>query len=267
MTRAWLLLLFAILSCITALAVEVPMKTVVDVVPPGTTVAVIDIDDPSSIPEPLKAVVATIPPGSFLLGNEMDKPITVVVVDWKYNDSKGAERTVGIRCDGYLGSPYGIVVPAHSSSLVTPLGYAGEDSFAKLAAGKVIGSPLETPRSESPTRGISVTLHIIVDSVIFSDGEIRGPDAHAYYREIQDRYAGIQGLVQELLAAKSAGTPVAKKLDEIAQETPPRGDRRAAARRNWAHSLKNSPNIDGTLTFLRGQTIPSEFYHYKGGGE
>ncbi len=231
-------------------------------------IEIVPIDDlhRTSIPQSLSDLSLALPPGSFILVNRTKTAITAVVVRWTYTDANGELKQTGMNCDAYVFAPLDPIVNANARSLITPYGCTKEELFPRLATGAIIGSPLtpvEKPMSPDP----NTTIHIYLDSVIFEDGLIWGPDKFRYHLEIQDRYSSVQKFVDEVASGKAAGEDMSALLTRVrndAQSKPDASSSRASSRRAYyAGLLLRSPNPEGTLSQLKGQ-IPLPVFRHLG---
>jgi hypothetical protein len=235
---------------------------------PDVRIEVIPIDDAhrTAIPAPLRNPSFALPPGSFILVNRTATPITAVDVRWNYTDSKGELKRSGIICDAYMFAPLDPIVEADNLSLITPYGCTKQHLFARLATGEFIGgSPLVPQVGEPISVDPLATMHVYLDSVIFQDGQILGPDKFQYYTQIQDRDLAVQKFVAEVTAGRSAGEDMPTLLARIRQDAQSKSDTptsKASSRRAYyAGLLQRSPNLDGSLGQLKAQIRPPVFRH------
>jgi len=224
----------------------------------------IDQAHASKIPASLGPVAASLPVGSFLLFNHTGTPITVVVATWSYWDKAGNMQPRKIYCDGFYLSPADVQVSANDLALVTPDGCVRQEYFAHMAAGKpMLGSPLQSGLNQSlvADRNNTASVQISIDSVIFADGGIWGPDTLRYSPAILERYIARQSVVKEIDTAKAAGENVDSHLESIQAEARARKDKPSNLRAHIARSLQSSTNREGTLKWLREQAPPPQFHH------
>lgn len=233
---------------------------------PSALLEIIPLDQAhaSKIPVSLQPVVSSFPPGSFLLFNHTATPIAVVVAAWSYWDKGGSMQPRKIVCDGFYLSPIDVQVSANDLSLVTPDGCVRGEYFAHMAAGKpMLGSPLQSARNQSilAAKDNTASVQISIDSVIFADGGIWGPDTLRYSPAILERYIARQSVAKEIDAAKAAGESVDSRLESIQAEARSRKDKPSNLRAGIAQSLQLSTNREGNLRWLREQAPPPQFHH------
>jgi hypothetical protein len=218
----------------------------------------------SRIPAPLEPVVSSLPPGSFLLFNHTTTPIAVVVATWSYWNKGGIMQPRKIYCDGFYGSPAQMQVSANDLALITPDGCVRGEYFAHMAAGKpMFGSPLQSALNKSivADKDNTASVQISIDSVIFADGGIWGPDTLHYSPAILERYIARQSVVKKIDAAKAAGESMDSHLESIQAEARARKDKPSNLRASIARSLQLSTNREGSLRWLRDQAPPPQFHH------
>lgn len=238
---------------------------------PDARIDIIPIDEEhsSAIPGSLKSLPLSFPPGSFLLVNRTGTPITAVDVRWNYTDDKGQLKQRGITCDAYAFAPLDPIVEAHDLSLITPYGCTRQSLFAHLGTGNFIGgSPLAATAGAPVSADLTATIHLYIDSAIFADGQICGPDKFQYFLQIQDRYLAVKNFVAEVEAGRNAGENLTTLLTRVrndARSKADTGSSRASSRRAYyAGLLLRSPNAEGSLQQLKAQVPPPAFVHTGG---
>lgn len=228
-------------------------------------IEIVPIDEGHKAPAPLDQISATLPPGAFILINHTDTPINAVVVLWSYIDKNGNSQPRRMNCDSYIGGPTDPIVRARDSVLITPGGCMMREYFAHKAAGKpMIGEGTSRNKSILDMGETLATVHITVDSVIFADGKIWGPDEHLYYKIISANYWGVRSVVEDVSNARAAGKDLKSSLEEIRSDTTGKGDQRSFRRKMCADTIHDSPNPEGTLQFYSQQPPLPEFQHIGG---
>jgi hypothetical protein len=105
-----------------------------------------------------------------------------------------------------------------------------------------------------------------LDSVIFRDGAILGPDKFHHFTLIQDRYNAVRKFVAAVVSAQAAGEDLQSILARIrknAESTPDTNLTRRASRVSaWCATLLQSvPDPEGILAQLKEQVAPPSFHH------
>jgi hypothetical protein len=253
------MLLAPSLEAVTMVPIQVDNK-------PDTRIEIVPIDEAhrASIPSSLSTSVA-LPAGSFILVNHTKTSITAIAVRWTYTDVGGELQQRGINCDAYVFAPLDPIVEPNDLSLITPYGCTKRDLFPNLATGAFIGSPL-TPIIGNPLSvRMDETMHVYVDSIIFEDGQIWGPDKFHYYAEIQDRHSAVLKFVAEVTAGRSTGEGLQELAGRIRKDAESKPDtltsKSSSRRAYYAGLLQRSPNPEASLQQLQAQTPPPIFRH------
>jgi len=252
-----------LVACIPSGAATVP--TIIVTNKSDAMVKITPIDDAHKAPAPLDQISATLPPGAFILTNQTATAINAVVVLWSYTDNKGTTQQRRFNCDGYINGGVPLpIVSANDSALITPGGCTMREHFAHKAAGKqMLGGKLYAARNQSilDIVGTLTSVQISVDSVIFSDGKIWGPDAKQYYRTVAAAYWATRSVVDEIANAKAAGLDMKIPLERILAEVSDGGGYSSDLRKLCAKNIHDSPNPEVTLQFYSQQPPLPEFQH------
>lgn len=257
------LLFLAYFTGVQLSAQSAPLLTVMNKPDSRFEIIPADTGHAAALPASLVKQLDLLPTGSFVLRNRTDKAITALVVDWTFTDANGNSRQHKLTTDAYYLPIDWTVVKPLGILLVTPSGYASEDQFQHLGASGAL-NPL--PRMSLKMAGDKVkspVAHIAlsVDSVIFEDGAICGPDKHGYYLALLTRRSALEGLSAEFRDAKNAGEGFSAHLDKLRHEAINTKDQRSAQRRNYVDLLQRNPNPEGLLKKLESQAALPEFHH------
>jgi hypothetical protein len=111
-------------------------------------------------------------------------------------------------------------------------------------------------------------MHLYIDSVIFEDGLILGPDKSRYYLQIQERYSVVQEFVAEVNTAKNSGEDIHAVAERIRKDAEGKRDtassKSSSRRAYYAGLLQRSPNAEGAFRQLEQQVKPPSFQHTGG---
>jgi hypothetical protein len=253
-------------TVVTVGAQTVPVITVVNDKDSWLEIVPLDQAHHGSIPQTIDNLLPELPPGSFLLRNFTAISVNVIVAKWSYRDQTGSTQQKKIYCDAYLASPVEPLVKPHELSLVTPGGCTRQEYFGSLKTGSFLGSPLGSPHNKSilNSKDSIAEVEISVDSAIFENGQIWGPDQLRYYATIMQRHAAAQSVVEELIAAKKAGEDLSTRLQKIQSDAHNKKDQFSWFRADQAGMIERSPNPEGTLRWLQQQSPLPEFQHIGG---
>jgi len=229
---------------------------------PIITISPIDADHIDTVPESLKPFVKQLPLGSFLLKNSSDSAITAVDTQFSFTSRTGVVTVKRIRCDGYISPPLRIQVRPHDVTLITPGSCTKGELFSNLG-GPSFGSPLSST-SNANLLNVQAEIgrvEITVDSVIFQDGGIWGPDTQEYYRRIWERHLAAQSFVKEVDEASAHGEDVQRCAKRIKENSLAKMDRSSALKAHYAAMLIDSINPEQTLAVLRSREPLPDFHH------
>jgi len=124
-----------------------------------------------------------------------------------------------------------------------------------LGSDRLFGSSLDKPDAPAPTRAALDQVHVAIDLIIFSDGQMLGENQHEYHRLIEERHAGMKDVVNQLSQEHSASA-LSARVVQLREQTKGR-DRRSLESRHWLNLLAASPNVEGTLKeFQSYQPLP-----------
>lgn len=218
----------------------------------------VDAAHQSALPASLVPLQDRIPPGSVLLVNNSSKPIITVVSDWSFTASAANADHHRLNCDGFLDSPPQEIVHAHSMTLITSNGCTSENLFPQLASAGLLGSSLDSPKKQAPTRAAIDQIHVAVDLVIFNDGQMLGENQHEYHRVIEERYDVVKSIVDQVSQERSPDDMKAR-IALLRNQTKGH-DGRSNASRYWLSVLDRSPNVEGTVRQLQSFPAPPRFH-------
>jgi hypothetical protein len=218
----------------------------------------------SALPSSLAGQLPSLAAGSFLLKNHTDKAITSLVAVWTFTDSDGKSRQHKLTTDAYYLPIDWTVVKPSGLLLVTPSGHAAEEQFQRLAASGVLDPLPRMSRGKGADEAQVVSVSVSVDSVIYEDGAVLGPDTLKYYLTLMNRRSALEGLSAELKDAKNAGEDFKTHLEKVRREVSRLNDQRTSHRRNYAGLLQRAPDPETLLKKLEAQPPLPEFHHIGG---
>jgi hypothetical protein len=218
-------------------------------------------DNVSSLPPSVITVLTQLPLGAFLLINQKEKPIMTVTVDWKFVDNEGKEENRTYLCDGYLRLPAAPVVDSSATSLITPTGCTREELFPRLISGGLTSNPFESNKGFAAHADLTTGVFIIVDAVIFSDGEVAGPDKRQYTKEIVMRDRAMRSVASSVESAGTDRASVDNRLSSITSNAVGSHDKQAQMESQWASTLRHSPNLSGTIAAIKLAAPLPVFFH------
>lgn len=234
--------------------VDESLSSYIDIIP-------VDSAHIAQLPATIAAVVGTLPAGSVIVKNKTSKAVTTLVTIWTYIDKSGNRHQHKFACDGYHLAPVQTIIGALESALVSPSQCTSEPLFPKLKDGSLLSGGFTYPDEQSDPATTADTIGVTVDAVIYNNGEIAGRDTIRYYRDIQERFAEIAALLASVDAAQTAGSTLSDAVENIRISNQDKSDPILKAQWNWARRLQSSPNMEGTVAYLRKFAAPPPFYH------
>jgi hypothetical protein len=235
---------------------------------PSSSVSIVPLDPAraASIPQELSGFMQQLPLGSFLLHNKTHTAITAVVAQWSFTKRTGLVEKRKIQCDGYMFPPVRAIVKPNDLSLITP-GSCSKGELLSRFGSPSIGSPF-TSRINSAllaTQADVEKIAVTVDSIIFEDGTIWGPDTQKYYTRIWERHSAAQSFVKDLNDAATRGEDIKTRAKKIREESALKSDRTSALRGHYGALLESSPDPKQTLAALQSREALPEFHHIEEG--
>lgn len=263
---AAVLLLLASLNETNLVAQTIPALTVTN--KPDSRVEIIPADagHVSALPVTLAPQIASLPIGSFVLKNRTGKTVTGLAALWTFTDTEGRSRQHKLVTDAYYLPIDWKPIKPFGMLLITPAGYAVEEQFQRLASSGILDptTGFRISGGKMPDFGELASVKVSVDSVIYEDGAIWGPDALKYYQTLLTRRSALDALSAELNQATGGGEELKAHLKKILNEIPRARDQRGLARRDYADLLDRNPNPNALLKKLEAQGPLPEFHHIEG---
>lgn len=218
-----------------------------------------------SLPPSLLPQLTILPPGSFVIRNKTEKAITAMLVVWIFTDADGKSREHPLNSDAYYLPNDWVVVKPLSVLLLTPMGYATQDQFQRLASSDIL-DPL--PRVSGPkaidTNRIT-SISVSLDSVIFEDGAIFGPDQRKYYLQLMTRRSVLHELSAEFKEAKTHGENFPTHLQKVMNVNRTSRNDRELMRFKLAAMFQNHPEPERLMERLESRPPLPEFHHIQEG--
>jgi len=221
----------------------------------------VDLVHTAQLPAAVVTVMGRLPAGSVLVTNKLAKPVTAILGIWTYVDDKGSSQNRTLACDGYNLSPVQTIIRSQGAVLLSPTGCTSDPLFPQLESGNLLGGPFATTDEQNGPEATATTVGVTIDAVIYSDGEILGRDTQQYYRRIQERFAVLTAFLSDVDVAERAGTPLAAAVENIRRSTEGERDPVLGGKWTWARRIQGSPNMQGTIAYLRSHKPPPQFYH------
>jgi hypothetical protein len=198
---------------------------------------------------------------SFFLLNNSDKDVVGVDANWTVIDDKGNATVWRFTSDSFLDVRDRPVIEPHSRILVGPRIWVKEDSIQQF-----VNSGALTAKSAALGRladriAAANAVYVDVDSIIFADGEVAGPNTDEFDREITIRRLAANDVLAVVRDAKLAGRPPTEGLHDFVAHSRSATDRtRALWQKRFARQLEDLQRFEGNLYYLEHLPAPPDFY-------
>ena len=163
-------------------------------------------------------------PFAIVITNSTDRPVIAARIQWNWIGGDGKPH-METQDHNSLTSAYGSLVNARSSVLILPNGMAIQKGAAPLPS-----FFFRSRQSANP----ATQIHVAVDAIILSDGQVIGPDKTHLAAELQGQAEAAAKLKQIINAAKAQGLDPQPEIDNAIAEAP-RGSATQRYLANYAH--------------------------------
>jgi hypothetical protein len=192
--------------------------------------------------------MAVLQPAFTVLSNRSDKAILSLTTTWVTTDASGKEHKLVYSCDSFLTPDLRAVVPNGASVLVGPQVLVPESLASQYGAKGYFGAinPAVLQQFANEYAGAS-HVKVTIDSIVFDDGEVVGPDQEHYTTEIEARKSAATRIAGQLQASVKNGQPLAESVYHLTPtpvptvQSPPGGSSLASSQEStWAsHFIRN----------------------------
>jgi hypothetical protein len=203
---------------------------------------------------------------AVIFTNASTEPITAIVARWTVVDPGGTIRKKDVVHDDYshlrhnrvqlLGMPDDSIAPG-ARLIVTSKGFSKALDVTGPHGWAFVG-PLNDRSLEDDAAEIRVSL----DSVVYPDGRLVGPDQFGIGHYLHGRYTAAQDVVHRIDEAVAAGEDVSAVLGELAENsgTPELRWHRIFAASAMTRGPERRPRYVGWLESARNMPKPPELY-------
>jgi hypothetical protein len=201
--------------------------------------------------------IAALAPASFVVSNGSGKAIIGIGVKWRLVDSAGRETTYTEATHSFLKRSLRPLTLAHGRLLAAPLTYVSEDHLLHPEKGVMAVLPGDAFIARFSG---AATIHAEVDSIIFQDGEVAGPDDLGLVKSIRDRRDAAAEIVKQVESAQAQGKDANEALRTLATRMPVGDPGVARFERKLSAELLHEREFDFQLQYLKGIPAPPLFY-------
>jgi hypothetical protein len=186
-------------------------------------------------------------PASFVVTNNSKRAIIGIAVEWTFTDAAGNSKKYGSRTHSFLAVDQSPLALPGTTLFVAPSLFIPE--LAARTTGGLIGSLPEEAVSEQISSASAIRVEI--DSIVFDDGEVVGPNRLQLPEDIQDRQAAADAIVKEILDAKAEGADPKKALVELSNRPLKVSSRARKYQSIFIEQLLQTKNFDALLQRLK----------------
>lgn len=104
------------------------------------------------------------------------------------------------------------------------------------------------------------SISISVDAVIYSDGEVVGPDTRQYTKEIELRDQAMRSVAASVGSMGANHTEAIDRLATISANAARSHNRLTQLEGRWAATLRHSPNLNGTIAAINSEPPLPTFF-------
>ena len=206
------------------------------------------------------ALDKTIQPTAFVVVNNSEKAIVGIALVWTSTAKQSNKHTMTSLTHSYLSARGAPLVIAHGRVFVAPDVFV-PDAVMK-GGGGLIGM---LPTQQTLERfGSSSVISVEVDSIVFADGEVVGPNQLGLTTSIIVRSKAAELVVGSLRSAQRRGEDTAPVLDRLSRPLPGVDDSVSRQAVRLAIQLQNSRHFVAELRYLEETPTPPKFYRTDG---
>jgi len=219
---------------------------------------------PDEVRALLGGALLPLQPASFWLTNNSDKPIVGIATRWVVSNSDGTAHTKLFTADSYLNTRALPVVGSHARLLVAPRIWLQEGRLGEYAASPYFADVQRTGlRRIADEFANAKSVMVEVDSVIFSDGEVAGPNRMGLDREIAGRGSAAQAVLNVLREAGPGESDSRTALLRLVSKPVVRSDKSDVWQHRFAEQLLHSPSMANAAAYLRNLPSAPAFYRQR----
>jgi hypothetical protein len=185
----------------------------------------------------------------MLVANHSGRDILALVAVWRYRDAAGRAKTMTVETDSFQTPDRAPVISAGARALLGPSGIIPEGMLGRPGIGNTI-----MPKTLSRLAGVQ-NVAAVIDLVVFSDGEMSGPDLQHTVSELTARYNAAQKIVA---AWRSGGQSAVDALQTDLNTSTDLQELHWI--RSYANSISAYPKAQLLVDFLAAKPRPIEIH-------
>jgi hypothetical protein len=238
-------------------------KTTIDASPsPQVTLLPFDAAVFPAFKEVFDSRTAGLAAASVVVSNATDKAIIGISIQWTLTDAAGVESVYSNRTHSFLVASGRPLALPHGRLLAGPQTFVSEAVLPHPDGGII--APL--PNDQTVARFTTASkIRIEVDSIIFQDGEVIGPDHLGLVDAIRDRSDAARAIVKRVEEAQAKGNDPAQALRSLVASPVMKGDHVARFELGFANSLLHARHPERDLEALKEIPTPPLFFRKESG--
>jgi hypothetical protein len=153
---------------------------------------------------------------AIVLENRASKDVTALRYQWAMTGEDGKQRKHTVSSDSYMVDVYHPVLGIDDRKLICWSATVDESLIEHVLRGG--GSMVGAAGSGGASLTGVTSLRLEIDMLLFSDGEIAGPDTEKFAAELQSRKPAAEFVAKQIRLAEAEGrdvTPVVSALAEV----------------------------------------------------
>jgi hypothetical protein len=198
-------------------------------------------------------------PASFVIDNGSDRAIIGVGVQWIFINRSGGQDIYSSRTHSFLSPKAPPLVPTSGRMFVAPQVFIPE---AAVTSGGLIGT-VPPARIVALLQSAS-SIHVRIDSIIFADGEVIGPNRLNLPGEIQDRKIAADLISRHVHTARTLGKDPVAALHDLLASPSPLGSGVDKHKNQFVSQLSSTKHFDAVLSFIEAIPSPPKFFRKDG---
>jgi hypothetical protein len=213
----------------------------------------------ANLPQLDNAVVAKFHPNAFVISNNASRDVVGLVVIWTYTDVTTGKAAIHyMNSDSFMQPTPRNVITAGTRLLVAPGVFLPEAMVSTAHLGPTVGNMDGSLVREMQG---ATNMAVKIDALIFSDGEVTGPNESRYDSQIENRKMAAVAIAKQVRNAMAKGQDPKTVLVDVLASQPAREDSLGRWRVNYAQMLARARNLDKTLDGMETLPDPPKFFH------
>ena len=197
-------------------------------------------------------------PNAFVISNNASRDVVGLVVIWTYTDVTTGKAAIHYMNSDSFMQPTPNVITAGTRLLVAPGVFLPEAMVSTAHLGPTVGNMDGSLVREMQG---ATNMAVKIDALIFSDGEVTGPNESRYDSQIENRNMAAVAIAKQVRNAMAKGQDPKTVLVDVLASQPAREDSLGRWRVNYAQMLPaGARNLDKTLDGMGNASRPTQVF-------